>query len=263
MKRMHKKQTLRKAFTLIEMLIVMSIIGLLAALTLGISSSVMRNSEIRQTENALKVLSMAMQEWELEMGRLVTFQGVPVENDTNFYDLGFDQDFCNLELDLDEIDYPEFGGEGVSNEIMQVALYNRSVALFALLSQSDGAKTVLSKIESDLLGKLGTEKYVIDAWGNPIGVVFPGKYYTSLSGPIWGAEDTSGDLTVRDQVEDGLGSCINQMPYFVSAGPDGIWGYRFQAGNGPILDDPASMTIWNATLDNIYSYTPFIVEGAR
>ena len=68
MKRMHKKQTFRKAFTLIEMLIVMSIIGLLAALTLGISSSVMRNSEIRQTENALKVLSMAMQEWELEMG---------------------------------------------------------------------------------------------------------------------------------------------------------------------------------------------------
>ncbi|MBC8421772.1 prepilin-type N-terminal cleavage/methylation domain-containing protein, partial [bacterium] len=71
----------RNAFTLVEMIIVIGIIALLAALTLGISSSVMRNSEIRKTEDVLKLMTMALQEWELERGRQITFEGfVPVEN---------------------------------------------------------------------------------------------------------------------------------------------------------------------------------------
>lgn len=254
MNSMQKHRTLKSAFTLVEMMIVIGIIGLLAALTLGISSSVLRNSEIRQTENALKVLTMAMQEWELTMGRSVAFQGVPNLPDTNFYDI----------LGSDTIGYPGFGGQGVSDEIMDGALRARSIALFAMLRQSEGAKTVLSKIEADLLGKSGTDNYVMDAWGKPIGIVFPGKYFNEVfpSGDMF-AEDFSGDLTVRDQIEDGLGSCINQMPYFVSAGPDGIWGYRFQANGGPIDGDPSSKAMWNGTIDNVYSYKPYLVEGAR
>ena len=38
-----------RAFTLIEMVVVIGIIALLAALTLGISNSVIRNSEVGQT----------------------------------------------------------------------------------------------------------------------------------------------------------------------------------------------------------------------
>ena len=64
----------RTAFTLIEMMIVIGIIALLAALTLGISNSVLRNSEISRTKDALRLLDMALQEWELEMGRAMTFR---------------------------------------------------------------------------------------------------------------------------------------------------------------------------------------------
>ena len=64
----------RRAFTLIEMMIVIGIIALLAALTLGISNSVLRNSEISRTKDALRLLDMALQEWELEMGRAMTFR---------------------------------------------------------------------------------------------------------------------------------------------------------------------------------------------
>ncbi len=243
------------------MLIVMSIIGLLAALTLGISSSVMRNSEIRQTENALKVLSMAMQEWELEMGRSVTFNGVD-----------FDSGKYDIDMSGGNIRYPDFmsAGQGVENSTMAQEMKLRNVYLVDVLSDGESSKNVLAKIETDLLSKEpspdgdGWDMFVIDPWGNPLGIVFPGKYFADVfpSGDMF-AEDSSGDLTVRDQVEDGLGSCINQMPYFVSAGPDGLWGYRFQAGDGPISSDPASMALWNATLDNIYSYKPYIVEGAR
>ena len=255
MKSMHKKPTLRKAFTLIEMLIVMSIIGLLAALTLGISSSVMRNSEIRQTENALKVLSMALQEWELEMGRTITFNGV----DSDVYDY-------DIDMSGGSIGYPGFGAQGVDNGVMSQEMKLRNVTLVEVLSDGESSKDVLSKIETDLVIKdaLGM-MFIIDPWGNPLGVVFPGKYFIDVfpSGNNMFAQDSSGDLTVRDDVEDGLGSCINQRPYFVSAGPDGLWGYRFQAGDGPISSDPTIMELWNATLDNIYSYKPYIVEGAR
>ena len=255
MKNMNQKPTLRQAFTLIEMLIVISIIGLLAALTLGISSSVMRNSEIRQTENALKVLSMAMQEWELEMGRSVTFKGVLDETDFGMYD---------IDMSGGSIGYPGFGGQGVENDIMAQEMKVRNVTLVDVLSDVESSKNVLAKIETDLLSKDTSGMFVIDPWGNPLGIVFPGKYFADVfpSGNMF-AQDSSGDLTVRDDVEDGLGSCINQRPYFVSAGPDGLWGYRFQAGDGPISSDPASMALWNATLDNIYSYKPYIVEGAR
>ena len=56
------------------MMIVIGIIALLAALTLGISNSVLRNSEISRTKDALRLLDMALQEWELEMGRAMTFR---------------------------------------------------------------------------------------------------------------------------------------------------------------------------------------------
>ncbi len=66
---MHKN--FMRAFSLIEMMIVIGIIALLAALTLGISSSVMRNAEKRKTQDVLQLLTVALQEWELEKGRLV------------------------------------------------------------------------------------------------------------------------------------------------------------------------------------------------
>ena len=67
-------------FTLIEMMIVIGIIALLAALTLGISSSVMRNAEKRKTQDVLQLLTVALQEWELEKGNVFPL------NTTTLYD---------------------------------------------------------------------------------------------------------------------------------------------------------------------------------
>ena len=74
-------------------------------------------------------------------------------------------------------------------------------------------------------------------------------------------QDESGDLSVRDQAEDGLGSCLARRPYFVSAGPDGLWGYRYQASSP--IPDQAENEEWLASLDNIYSYEPYLVEESR
>ncbi len=240
-------------FTLIEIMIVIAIIGLLAALTLGISSSVMKNAKIHKTEDALKLLTMALQEWELERGRCVTFEGyIPVTNGR--YDIWQAGEY---------IDAPSFSEQGIPDVVMLDAMETRIKSVVALLMQSESSTDILSKITPDLFVLDGQDKLAVDSWGTPIGVVFPGRNFYDADqdeSQLVFAQDECGDLTVRDQAEDALGSCINERPYFVSAGPDRKWGYRFQSNSA---NSEPENELWVASTDNIYSYKPFLVESAH
>jgi hypothetical protein len=162
------------------------------------------------------------------------------------------------------------------------------LALVLVLKQSESSSEVLSKIPtdhfcktsgtapneihtSDLCNINGTHSsIVVDAWGTPIGIVFPGRNFADAnqqSSQTQFAFDLCGDQTVRDEAEDGLGSCLNERPYFVSAGPDRTWGYRSQSNPtnaGPGTRDPNGPgPFWEDCIDNVYSYEPFLVETAR
>ena len=277
------------AFTLIEMMIVILIIGILAALTLGISSSVMRNAEIHKTEDILKLLTMSLQEWEIEKGRMITFGGFSessYENGQN-YDIPLGS---SDSVYTDGIVDPPFSTQGVTDADMLNAMRIRMEDLVVLLKQSEASTGILSKINPDHFCKtigLGTDvehtsdvcrigsehqMVVIDSWGTPIGVVYPGgNYFEANPGgnPAFDpAYDDVGDQTLRDEAEDGLGSCINARLYFVSAGPDQKWGYRFQSNNlnaGPGKETPpgSGIFLWEDSVDNIYSYEPFLVEHSH
>lgn len=271
-------QYYRFGFTLIEMMIVIFIIALLAALTLGISSSVMRNAEIHKTEDVLKLMTMALEEWELEKGRSLTFDGyIPVVGGR--YDI--------LLGGIDGIGAPTFAEQGVEDENMLQAMRIRMVALVLVLKQSEASSEVLSKITPDHFCKTSGlapdeihtsdlctidgphSAVIVDSWGTPIGIVFPGRNFANAnqqSTQTQFAFDSSGDQTVRDEAEDGLGSCLNERPYFVSAGPDQKWGYRSQsnsANSGPGSRPEGSNPIWEDSIDNVYSYKPYLVETAR
>lgn len=284
--------TYRTGFTLIEMMIVIGIIALLAALTLGISNSVLRNSEISRTQDALRLLDMALQEWELEMGRAMTFrdfsslagegggfgQGAIINYSydiNDFHALGDDPEILP-DLNAESLlGAPVFGVDPVDNDIMLAAMSARMKNVVLVLLESEPATDMLQRIsprhfklmDLDGNGSININAHAdgrvgVDAWDTPIGIVFPCQNYANadLSGNVL-PQDESGDLTVRDQAEDGLGSCIGKRPYFVSAGPDREWGYRFQA-NSPIPDQ-AENEAWLASLDNIYSYDPYLVEESR
>ena len=278
MKEMQTTQHHRFGFTLIEMMIVIFIIALLAGLTLGISSSVMRNAEIHKTEDVLKLITMALEEWELEQRRSLTFDGyIPVVGGR--YDIQLSG--------IDGITAPSFAEQGVEEEDMLQAMRIRMVALVLVLKQSESSSEVLSKIipdhfcktsglapveihTSDLCNIDGPHStVVVDSWGTPVGIVFPGRNFADAnqqSTQTQFAFDNSGDQTVRDEAEDGLGSCLNERPYFVSAGPDQKWGYRSQShsGNsGPGSKPEGSDPIWEDSIDNVNSYEPYLVETAR
>ena len=247
-----KRIRTNSGFTLIEMVVVIGIIALLAALTMGISNSVIRNSQVRQTQDAMKLLALAVDEWELERGRPITFEGfVPINGGR--YDI-----YTNGE----GIGQPS-GSSSVSNDEMQESMEARVESLIELLLQSEPATNILSKISSELFVEDIHGNLVIEPWGNPIGVVYPGRKFADAYPNLdplgeYPYLDESNDMTVRDEAEDGLGSCVNGRILFVSAGPDLRWGYRYQGNDG--VGNP---TLIDSSKDNIYSYDPFIVEEAR
>ncbi|MCH7545092.1 MAG: type II secretion system protein, partial [Planctomycetes bacterium] len=67
-----------RGFTLVEMLIVMGVMLVLSALTIMVIGSATRASEIRQTKNVLRILEMAVGEWELVADRKISY-GKPDE----------------------------------------------------------------------------------------------------------------------------------------------------------------------------------------
>jgi prepilin-type N-terminal cleavage/methylation domain-containing protein len=250
----------RNGFTLIEMMIVIGIIALLAALTLGISNIVLRNSEISRTRDVLTLFDMALQEWELEIGRSITYKGAGIPIGT-IYDM--DADFppdppLSAYTELPDPDFNSVNTGDIPFETMN----NRIEHLFLVLMQSEAAAEILSKI---LPGNFDEENnnLVVDSWGNAIGIVFPGRPLSGSGLFDMFAKDESGDLTIREIAEDGLGSCINLRPYFVSAGPDGTWGYRYQAVMFNGAPDPPDLDNWESSLDNVYSYEPYLVEESR
>ncbi|MFM7135392.1 MAG: type II secretion system protein, partial [Planctomycetota bacterium] len=64
----------RRAFTLLELLVVIGIVVLLAGLVLAVSSSVIRASEERATRNTLTVLDTALEEYERTLDRRITYR---------------------------------------------------------------------------------------------------------------------------------------------------------------------------------------------
>ena len=64
-----------RAFTLIEIMVVISIILVLASLVLGVGSALLRRAERSQVESAITIMESAFTEWEGQTGRPMTYNG--------------------------------------------------------------------------------------------------------------------------------------------------------------------------------------------
>ena len=63
----------KRAFTLIEMLIAIGVVILLTAITVSAVMALTRSSEKSQTENTIRLLDMALKEWEDTTDRKITW----------------------------------------------------------------------------------------------------------------------------------------------------------------------------------------------
>ena len=270
------KRPERRAFTLLELVIVLGIILLLLGLVLGVGSIVVRQSEQRQLTASMSVIDAALQEFEAQTGRPIVFQGHysparwyhcgwrnGTSNDEVYYDVPFSP-FNDTRFTTGVSD----GGYGwqpicepwqTSNSQTIVELQWLAATL-AVLEQNPICAEMIAKTDPHLLSaavcitgagggpnvRALNIKQFVDPWGIQVVIVFPGRLYDD------GDNSTESiirdkDGTVRTPVEKKYGICRNRRPILVSAGPD------VMLGN---LGSPTDSDNFADALDNIYSYVP-------
>jgi prepilin-type N-terminal cleavage/methylation domain-containing protein len=214
-----------KGFTLVEMVIVIGIIVLLAALTLSVSVAVVESSEIRRTENTIKILTTAMQEWEAVADRQITYgvDGLPYGDEV--YEIKPDQ----VATEQEATDW-------------LMAIISRPASVRQILAQIDpDAVEQVDDFVDPVTGSVLPTIRVKDAWDNQIVAVFPGRTWVDVD-PVADRDD---DGTIRTDLEKRRAVAVNRQICFISAGPDGSFGDFM--GDEDALDE---------TDDNIFSYEP-------
>jgi len=226
-----------RGFTLVEMTIVIGIVILLAGLTLAVTVSVVQGSEVRQTELTIRLLDAAIQEWEAQADRQVTYgiDDQPVLGDpvSELYEIRQPINVTDAESAL------------VTKKLMAILL--RSQGSKQILAQINPEFTRFDKVDHDDDGTADVETLIVtDAWGNPLAAVLPGR--------VWVNDDFGNfdyvrnpDGTIQTETEEFCGIANNRVICFVSAGPDG------ELGN---LHPDANEDAHKLAQDNLYSYIP-------
>jgi prepilin-type N-terminal cleavage/methylation domain-containing protein len=265
-----------RAFTLIEIMVVISIILVLASLVLGVGSALLRRAERSQVESAMTIMESAFTEWEGQTGRPVTYNGAfnsLTAPTTEIFPSG---------ATLEVFDVREPGTAAAPNNSGNRLIYTRArgagVFTVNLLAQLESIRPMLAGIPPSMLraeantssypatnilsgtpsvlyapsakstanSKDSTRSELVDTWGGRIAFVFPGRAWRYGAEPPSSLPDSDG--TVRTPAENLLGVCTNRRICLVSAGPDGLFGV-------PGESTPDSTTIQNtAAADNIYLY---------
>jgi type II secretory pathway pseudopilin PulG len=238
----------RAAFTIVEMLIVVGIVILLAGLTVAASTALVEQSEIRQTEQRLKLLTLALQEWETAADRQLTMgrNGMNPQNqpDTRArFDLQDDTKFNFVISELLDVIRRTPSAASILEQLPADALYIYEPGVYPRWVKS----VDYAQHDSRVSGKLT----VLDAWGWPIYATHPGRLWLTTDSASVIRDD---DGTIRTYNEKAFGVARQRKVCFISAGPDNDFGNYLQANQQNYLDTPLG--------DNVYSYSPIIPTPA-
>jgi prepilin-type N-terminal cleavage/methylation domain-containing protein len=218
-------------FTLVEMMVAIGIIVILAALTVSATVAVARKSEVRQARNVIRLLDMALQDWETSSDRKLSWGDGSIRS----YD----------------VDYTETQEDQVS-------------AVLERLMRVEGSRAILAQINTKYLQLESTNgiRRVTDPWSRPMFMIHPGRVAdpTFFPGDATAELDDDGTVRVNEDItgdpatawEQQLGVCRSRQVCFVSAGPDELFGIdeEFPNLSGQPLQDAKD----EAKRDNIYSY---------
>ncbi len=220
-------------FTLIELVVVISIILLLVGLTMSVGLAVRSQSETRQTENVLILLDQAVKQWQIAADRQLSWG----KNDTP---VGAVYD----------VEGEDTGGSPIPADAQLIQLLER-------IRTNSAARDILAQIDNDFLHREVendvTFLTLVDPWGKRICLIHPGRVVNP--NPPFNDNPLLADLdgTIRTEDEKPLGIALNRALLFLSAGPDNEF--------GDLSADPGSDD-FKQTQDNVYSYKPGLIEQA-
>lgn len=249
-----RRRRTQRAFTLVELLITIGIIIILTALTISATVALTRRSEVNQTQMTLKLLDIALGEWQSEAGRTLSWGDNPLPPDPPIYDIG---DGTPHVFTLSEVWRRISGNEATRTILAQIPpdltyMYDQSKPLPQWLPANpdpDDPDPFLLQANPRYLVQAGLADgsvAVLDAWDIPIRAVHPGRVFQP--GDV-GEADLDGTIFIGSDNSDGwneeiYGRAESRRLYFVSAGPD----RKF--GNVSSADE----RIRGQAEDNLYSY---------
>lgn len=223
----------RRAFTLIELLIVIGIIAVLISMSLVVGSKVIEGGKGRATQNVIRVLDESRAAWTLNadvpLPKLVS-----VEYDTNRAPMRF------LLID-GRSDTAGFETEAYPTIALYTGLVMQDASIRSVFEQLDstfirpdavpGWKDKSGKWESWAIGAVE----VRDAWGKPLRMVHPA--FHGGHGEYWNPD--LGNMESRDLLEDRL------VP--VGEGRSQLW--DFSRSYRPFEDDDSQKGNWIGDAD--------------
>lgn len=281
-----------RAFTLVEMLIVIGVILILTTIGVGIATAVVRGAESVQMRSAFNVMDAAFGEWESLTGRPVSYCGTGIQP----------PDGSSSQM----FDVWEPGGTPPGAVTPAARIYGaaRGAGVYAvnLLIQAESVRGIVAQIPPHLLRSeasgrplvptaaqdmyppvnlsfpaaggrytpssaqvlgvassanprpLTSRAEFVDPWGNRVAFVFPGRDFRQGQELPGVAADPDGTVrTGLENLEIGFGVCAESRICLVSAGPDGVFGVE---GDAPAaLSGPDRSTfLRTAASDNVYLY---------
>ena len=239
----------RRGVTLIEILTAVSIIVVLAALVIGIGSTMVKGQASKQTEGLLTTLDRVLEEFVLATGTVPKYTAS---------------------------DYDGAPGPGNATERYGGAEQSRYPDVSVFFAQVRGvgeADSIIKAIDPQFLTLTPTtgdaaddfraqQPSVIDSWGV--------DNWDSICPPSdpWCVDQQQlvfyvhPDNTLAQAL---FGRCVNGRPFFVSAGPDLLYGlpeeldaisstYEIGQEGGESQTDYVQRALRTARADNIYSY---------
>ena len=268
----------QRAFTMVELLVVVGIIAVLVGLSLVVGAQVMSGGKQRLTADAIKVLDQALEEYIAVKGGEnppALFIQNPASGNPQAFPIADARDMSNT--------FASPTGVGLSGHQMI-----NSVGFFYEEGKKIASvRAILDKLPSQLVRTFDADAdgagqpaltTVFDGWGNPIRFVHP-VWQGVVVGPL-GSASTTSPATARDMSEvtpltppmtpgiaqirrnhqftAGTGAeskpdsdgamCVGNRPYFYSAGSDGLVGVKLDAATGKVVE--------NYNEDNVYTTVP-------
>lgn len=238
----HQSAQRRRGFTLVELLVVISVIVVLLGLTVAVASMTVQRSETRETEMILTTLDMMVQEYEAEADRRLSWgksgwTANGIRNPRVRYDLNDGTpDFFVLSEVLETV-LTAPTARAMLERIPAERLYQYEA--------NEVPQWMVNRPEAEHIPDFAGTYAVLDAWGMPVYSTHPGRAWHSSDAAALRDEDG----TIRTGYEQRYGVTRNRRICFVSAGPDRDFGWM---GGG----DYVTEAMREATRDNIASYQP-------
>jgi len=233
---------MRRAFTVLELVVVIGVILILMALALTVTSTVLTGNDRRSMQGTFLLLDQAIASWQAQTGRELSFgRRTDPTSSTGTPDFTLSATGPSAGFDIYEENF--------------ATTYAICVILDRLASNPEAAE-IIAKIPSTALrlvpkntagnaveplpaGWTGSVpqtdpnqmpnsvdliREVCDPWGKRIGVVFPGRLARASELSATGSSVDREDGSVRTLDEVAFGVCRGRKICFVSAGPDGDFG---------------------------------------